>query len=98
VECQFSHSDFSQATLFEVAVSEGNFTGANFRSANLSNQRGSTGFWQQSNFTGADFTNANLSGVQDRGGDVFTGAIWANTICPDGTNSDAHGHTCIGHF
>lgn len=94
----FSHANFSHANLFEAHLADVNFTGANFTSANLSNQRGSTSFWQTANFTGANFTNANLSGVQNKGGLVFTGAIWANTICPDGTNSDADGGTCMGHF
>ena len=48
-------------------------------------------------FTGADFTNANLT-------DAFvfettvTNAIWSNTICPDGTNSDTNNGTCEGTF
>ena len=41
---------------------------------------------------GADLTNANLRGAH-LGGD-----LWNNTICPDGTNSDANGGTCVGHL
>jgi hypothetical protein len=36
--------------------------------------------------TGANFTDANLLGV-----------IWSNTTCPDGSNSDNHGGTCVGY-
>lgn len=54
--------------------------------------------FQSANFSGALFRNANLLGAHDQGGNTFTGATWANTICPDGTNSDVDGHTCLGHF
>ena len=47
-------------------------------------------------------TNANLTCTDlihvSTVGTTFTGAIWSNTTCPDGTNSDAHGNTCIGHL
>ena len=43
------------------------------------------------------FKDADLSGA------IFTGAtlagiIWSNTTCPNGTNSDDNGGTCIGHL
>jgi hypothetical protein len=25
------------------------------------------------------------------------GVIWNNTTCPDGTNSNNNGNTCVGH-
>jgi len=36
---------------------------------------------------GADLTGADLSNV-----------IWSNTICPDGTNSDDNGDTCVNNL
>lgn len=39
-----------------------------------------------SNFQGADLEESN-----------FKGSIWINTICPDGSNSDEHGYSCMGH-
>jgi uncharacterized protein YjbI with pentapeptide repeats len=91
----FTQANFTSATLTNGFYQDSTFAGANFTGANLSK----TGI-VKINFTGANFTNANLSGMQNLppGGNIFTGAIWANTTCPDGTNSDAHGHTCIGHF
>lgn len=56
---------------------------------------------------GADLTNADLRGSDlsdaDLTGATLTGAklagvVWSNTICPDGTNSDGHGNTCLGHL
>lgn len=68
------------------------FTGANFSNANLVRS-----IFTSNDFTNANFTNANLTGVSTDGGSNYTGAIWSNTTCPDGTNSDNDGNTCIGH-
>ena len=49
---------------------------------------------------GWNFDDANLTGA-DLGGDTvsvattFTGATWSNTTCPDFTNSNNDGDTCI---
>ena len=61
-------------------------TGANLGNADLAG----------ANLTGANLENANIGGAN------FTSAIWANTTCRDGTNSDSDGgtcakHTCLGH-
>ena len=45
--------------------------------------------------TGADLTGADFRVITATGIDFFT---WSNTICPDGTNSDTNGMTCIGHL
>jgi hypothetical protein len=29
---------------------------------------------------------------------TLTGVIWNKTACPDGTNSDQDGGTCLGHL
>lgn len=47
--------------------------------------------------TGADLTNVDFTGI-DLTTATLTGVIWANTLCPDGTNSDANGNTCEGHL
>jgi uncharacterized protein YjbI with pentapeptide repeats len=47
--------------------------------------------------SGANLFDANLSGA-DLTGATLTGVIWAHTICPDGTNSDDNGGTCVGHL
>ena len=31
-------------------------------------------------------------------GATLTGVHWSNTTCPDGTNSDNDGNTCVGHL
>jgi uncharacterized protein YjbI with pentapeptide repeats len=46
---------------------------------------------------GVDFTNADLTGANWRGSTGLPSATFANTTCPDGTNSDVNGGTCVGH-
>ncbi len=46
---------------------------------------------------GTDFTGADLTGANLRRATGLAGAIWSDTTCPDGTNSDANGGTCVGH-
>lgn len=66
----------------------------------------------QTAFTGSDlsgvsFDRAQLSGVlmsrADLRGATFSGAtlrkvFWGACICPDGTRSEDHGYTCVGHL
>ncbi len=44
------------------------------------------------NLSGAILGGANLSGAE------LGAVIWNNTICPDGTNGDDNGGTCVGHL
>ena len=67
------------ATLNNANLTGANLTGANLYRANL----------MFAELNGADLTNANTNGV------MVTGAIWGNTTCPDGTNSNDPGNaTC----
>jgi len=54
------------------------------------------------NLNGAQLVNGVLSGANlasaTTAGANFSGAVWPNTSCPDGTNSSAHGLTCVGHL
>jgi uncharacterized protein YjbI with pentapeptide repeats len=68
-----------------------NLTNAVLTGANLSN----------ADLAGANLTGANLDNA-NAGSTNFTSAIWSNTTCPDGTNSNSDGgtcaqHTCLGH-
>ena len=76
-----------KATLAECNLKGVNIAGAYLPGANLSG----------SNLKGANLTNANLAGANLKGANVKD-VIWSNTICPDGTNSDANGATCVKHL
>jgi hypothetical protein len=59
-----------------------NLTGADLAGANLS------GF----NLLDTNLTNANLAGAN------LSGVAWSNTTCPDGTNSNSDGDTCVNNL
>ena len=83
-----------------------NFSGADLRDANMS---GNSTFGR-SDFTGANLTGADISGSPLQGANLSNAILlgadltntivrdvrWKNTVCPDGTNSDANGGTCLG--
>ena len=74
-----------------------NLTSANMSFLDKSSNPGQLGF-TNSNLTQVNFTGVNL--IRDTGLDsaTLTGVIWSNTLCPDGTNSDNNGNTCVGHL
>lgn len=46
---------------------------------------------------GVDFTGADLTDVNWKSATGIEAAIYSDTTCPDGTNSDGNGGTCLGH-
>jgi uncharacterized protein YjbI with pentapeptide repeats len=100
------NTDFSGADLHGDDLTVSNFSGANLSNANLTgahilstlvgtNLAGATlvnANLSLSNLTNADLTGASLTGAN------LNNVVWSNTICPDGTNSDAHANTCVGHL
>ena len=49
------------------------------------------------NFDGANLTSAHMYADMHSESATFVGAVWNNTICPDGTNSIDAGNICAGH-
>jgi uncharacterized protein YjbI with pentapeptide repeats len=47
--------------------------------------------------SGFDLTDVNLTGA-DLSGANLTGVTWSNTTCPDGTNSNGDGGTCVNNL
>ena len=80
-------ADLKGTVLFLTNLDDANLTGANLVGAKVA-------FVDLSH---VNFTNANLEGAIFLGVNV-SGATWSNTICPDGTNSNADGGTCVGHL
>ena len=68
-------------------LSGANLTNSDLRDADLSGV----------DLTDANLTRANLSGATMTG-TKLKGVHWSDTTCPDGSNSDADGDTCLGHL
>ncbi len=101
-----TNTDFSGSTFDNVNLSNRDLSGAvmvgttftqsNLQGTNFTNSPMQSADLSSSTIQGANFTNANLEGARIDGLD-FTNVIWDNTVCPDGSNSDTNGNTCVGH-
>jgi phospholipase C len=97
-----SNADISSSNLYGAFLENADLKGADLRNGNEStadftnaNLQGA-GFFG-SNLTNAVFRHANLEGAQLQAASLY-GTVWSDTVCPDGTNSDANGGTCVNHF
>ena len=90
--CNLKGANLAGAYLKDRDLSDANLTGANLTNANLAAAN-----LTDTNLKEANLTNANLAGANVNGANVKD-VIWSNTICPDGTNSDANGGTCVQHL
>jgi pentapeptide repeat protein len=94
------------ALLWYATLAGTDLSGADLRGAELRGARFGVDVFTHAptDLSGADLTDANLSfawaygGVGSLGEPTTTGAVWSNTTCPDGTNSDDNAGTCDGHF
>lgn len=80
----FTGSDLTGAAFWGASIAAANFTSVDARGANFA-----------AVLMGTRFRDSNLEGASMRAIQVDR-AVFSNTICPDGTNSDAHGFTCLG--
>lgn len=69
-----------------------NLSGVNLSGASLSGADLSGANLNRADLSGADLSGADLSGAN------LNRVIWSGTICPDGTNSNNDGNTCLGHL
>jgi uncharacterized protein YjbI with pentapeptide repeats len=102
----FTGADLSGAVMTQVGISGGIFDGADLHGADLRNSFTIDSSFlganlSETNFLGGSLTNSNLTGatllnaiITD---DVLQHADFDDTTCPDGTNSDVNGDTCVGH-
>jgi hypothetical protein len=110
----FSYANLSGASLRGQHVAENDFSYANlvgtdFSSdlpelyTNLNRCEFVGADLRYANFKGTglasiDFTDANLTGADLTEAFEIINCVWNNTTCPDDTNSDANGGTCLGHL
>jgi uncharacterized protein YjbI with pentapeptide repeats len=83
--------------LSTFGVNDSNLDRADFTSAVLTNVAIVPSSAVGANFTGVRFVDGYLAGANLTGA-VLTNVTWANTLCPDATNSDDNGGTCVGHL
>jgi uncharacterized protein YjbI with pentapeptide repeats len=78
----FDGADLHRVDLRWTVLNAASFVGADLRYARLD---------------GADLSAADLTGANLRHARGLSSVIWSDTTCPDGTNSDVNGGTCVGH-
>jgi len=90
--CDFTGANLSDSSI-AADMSGSNMTGADAERINFNVDIG-----VGANLTNVNFTNANLTGSTNMMFSNLTGVTWSNTTCPDGTNSNNNGNTCVGHL
>jgi uncharacterized protein YjbI with pentapeptide repeats len=96
-------ANLAGANLTSAKLRLSNLMNANLAGANLTGADITGVTLMNANLTRADLTRANFTGVNLKNAiglstANLTNIIWSNTICPDGTISNANRGTCIGHF
>ena len=86
-----SGADLSDADLAAVDLSLAELAGADLAGADLA---GADLF--ETDLTGADLSETDLTGA-DLWGATTTTTLWSETTCPDGTDSDSDGDTCVNN-
>jgi hypothetical protein len=89
--------DGTTTNLSGANLSGANLNGANLNGANLTGATLTGANFNRADLTGANLTDADLTGANLNKA-ILTGVTWSNTTCPDGTNSDNSGATCVGHL
>jgi hypothetical protein len=95
-------ANLAGADLTSAALNKADLAGANLSGADLTSATLNSADLAGANLSNADLTKADLSDA-DLNGANLTGATlskakWSDTTCPDGTNSDDDGDTCVGHL
>jgi len=72
-------------------------TGSDFRNSNMESSTFRQAIVTNANFTGDSISDSDLRGT-DFTDALLSGTTWSNTLCPDSTNSDDNGNTCVGHL
>ena len=97
-----SGADLYDAGLFGADLSGADLSNANLyyadlEYANLSNADLTNVYLRYADLSFADLSGADLSGADLSGADL-SGVYWYDTTCPDGTNSDDNGNTCVNNL
>ena len=106
----FNQTDWAFTLMNTVQMQSSSFVGANFAHATATNANFNAANFNHVNFSGAnlsgsDLANASMLDDNFAGADLhlatslkaasLAGSLWRDTTCPDGTNSNHDGGTCV---
>jgi uncharacterized protein YjbI with pentapeptide repeats len=89
----FSNANLVNVNFAGANLGESTMTGADLNGANLSDTN-----LALADFNGTNLTNADLKGATGLPPNQIGGVTWSNTTCPDGSNSNNDGNTCINNL
>jgi uncharacterized protein YjbI with pentapeptide repeats len=87
-----------QTNLTDANLTNADVSGADLEDSNLTGTNLSDSYVEDTDLTDANLTGANLTDAEFAGTATLTGVTWSGTICPDGTNSDQDGGTCVSNL
>jgi uncharacterized protein YjbI with pentapeptide repeats len=97
-----ANANLQGANLSGAQLQGATLTGANLAGADLNGAQLVSAVLSGANLGGANLNGANLTGAKLDGASLaganLNGVVWSNTTCPDGTNSNAHGATCVNNL
>ena len=91
------NADLSNANLSGVNLGFCSAVGADLNNVNLNGATLAFCDLTDASFTAADLTGVNLARTTATGA-TFSNATWSNTVCPDSSNSDSDGDTCVNNL
>ena len=94
----FTGSTFSGADLSNSGLNDSNFTGADLSNLTIGNSNFGGSDFSDANFTNSSLTNVGFANATGLDSANLSGVTWSGVNCPDQTNSDDNGNTCIGHL
>ena len=98
VRAHLDGANLENATLYRADLTKAVLSGVNLTAADLTEAILTGVNLSVANLYGADLTAADLNGAVTNTYTSFEKVIWSNTTCPDGTNSDDNGGTCVGNL
>ncbi len=86
-DAELAGADMTGARMTDSHLTDADLTGADLQDVDFDG-----GSLEGANFTQADLDDAYMTPVN------VTGAVWDDTTCPDGSNSNNHGGTCANNL
>ena len=106
IHAVFAHSEFQSGWFNNADLTYTDFNNVTFTMFSapngyrndFSNSNLSYSNFNDASLYGLTFANADLTGATFIGTTFVGNNVWSNTICPDGTNSDDNGNTCMNNL